>query len=220
MRIGQISLALAALLCIVVMSCHSKSPESSSIQEKMIDDQSNIHSKHSSTIKANSPSWNALCSVEGMAFKVRFRSQTGDVTNDDMTSTAEWPDGTVVSIPLKLGWFVPKDEIASDIPNVCKGIIGHALPRHQVLLWISRNDRPNGDRLAMLLLDTSAKRILDVQNDVGEIAEPYMIVSRSQGCSILIVQDWRQSTSGGEFGVPEWVDVSVRDNRIVCNLAK
>jgi hypothetical protein len=112
MRIGQISLALAALLCIVVMSCHSKSPESSSIQEKMIDDQSNIHSKHSSTIKANSPSWNALCSVEGMAFKVRFRSQTGDVTNDDMTSTAEWPDGTVVSIPLKLGWFVPKDEIA------------------------------------------------------------------------------------------------------------
>jgi hypothetical protein len=120
----------------------------------------------------------------------------------------------VDSISLKLGWFVPKDEIASDIPNVCKGIIGHAQPNHQVLLWISRNDRPNGDRLAMILLDASAKRILDIQNDVGEIAEPYMIVSRSQGCSILILQDWRQSANGGEFGVPEWMDVIVRNDRI------
>lgn len=64
----------------------------------------------------------------------------------------------------------------------------------------------------MLLIDTSAKQILDIQNDVGEIAEPYMIVSRPQGCSILMVQDWRQNTSGGEFGVPGWMDVIVRND--------
>jgi len=214
MKIPLGGFALATLLCIVTASCHSKGSGDSNSGENKSAEQTSIQSKHSSTIKEESPSWNAPCSVEGTAFKIIFRSQTGDITNDDMATTVEWPDGTVSSIPLKPGWFVPKDEIASDIPNVCKGIIGHTLPRHQVLLWISRNDRPNGDRLAMLLLDTSAKRIRDVQNDIGEIAEPYMIVSRPQGCSILIVQDWRQSISGDEFGVPEWMDIIVRNDRI------
>jgi hypothetical protein len=220
MRIGQNSLVLTALLCIVVMSCHSKSPESSSVQGKSAANQSNIQSKHSSITKEDSPSWNALCSVEGSEFKIRFRSQTGDLTNDDMVTTVEWQDGTFATIPLKPGWFVPKDEIASDIPNVCRGIIGHALPHYQVLLWVSRNDRPNPDRLAMLLLNTSTKQILDIQNDVGEIAEPYMIVSRPQGCSILILQDWRQSTNGGEFGVPEWMQINIRNNRIFFSFSK
>ncbi len=214
------SLALAASLCIVVISCHSKETASSTTQEQSATDQSSIQSKRSSTAKEDSPSWNVLCSVEGSEFKIGFRSQTGDATNDDMATTVEWSDGTVAPIHLKPGWFKPDVEITSDIPNVCKGIVGHALPNHQVLLWVTRNDRPNPDKLALLLLDTTAKRVLDIRHDVGAFAEPRMIVSRPQGCSILILQDWRQSTNGGEFGIPEWMHISVRSDRISCTLAK
>lgn len=113
------------------------------------------------------PNWEAICSAPQAEFSVEFSSQSGAVTEDDMTVAIRWPDGSHTPIPAKPAWFTQARNVISDTGNLCTTIVGHRLPGRRVLLWFLRNDRPNYDQLQLTLLDVNRKRVLDIQNDIG-----------------------------------------------------
>jgi hypothetical protein len=209
---------IVAVMALNVWTCRTKDqqkPSASNSIHKTSDGEKSTKSHVSlAGPQKEEPTWEATCSTEGITFKIIFRSPSEDVTSDDMTTAIHWSDGKATPIPLKPGWFMPDVEITSDIQNKCKRIFGNELPNGRVLLWIVRNDRPNADKIALILLDISAKKILDIQDEVGELANNPIIVRREIGSSILLSRDSRQSNEGGEFGIPEWMDVIVVHDRI------
>jgi len=113
------------------------------------------------------PAWKARCSVEGGPATIVFTSIGGDATEDDMQAVASWPDGSSINLGLKPGLF-PQSNGFTSSDGGCEGI-GVTVPRQdQMLLWIERDDRPSGSRLALVLLDTRQHRVLDVVNDAGK----------------------------------------------------
>lgn len=110
--------------------------------------------------------WKANCSVPGGPTSIAFVSASGDATEDDMQVVASWPDGSSTHLGLKPGLF-PQSKAMAGAGGGCEGI-GVTLPRQdQMLLWIERDERPARPRMALVLLDTRARRVLDVVDDAG-----------------------------------------------------
>jgi hypothetical protein len=196
-----ISLAITPLMAVI--GCYDKKPEAQAMPNP-------------AESREYESAWKAECSIENSTFKISFRSPTEDVTNDDMTAVIHWQDGTNTPIQLTPGWFMPDLKMTSDIPNTCKRIVGHNLADHRVLLWLARNGRPNNDQLVLVLLDISNKKVLDIQNNIGEIDPTLLLVKHSTDRSILLDRYWSQDpTNGGEFGVPEWMNVLIKNDRII-----
>ncbi|MHA6203726.1 hypothetical protein ACXU4B_04780 [Dyella soli] len=111
-------------------------------------------------------SWKSTCSVPGGPSSIAFTSAGGDATEDDMQVVASWPDGSTTHLGLTPGLFPQSSGFAGGSGG-CEGI-GVTLPRQdQMLLWIERDERPARSRMALVLLDTSQRRVLDVVNDAG-----------------------------------------------------
>jgi hypothetical protein len=86
-----------------------------------------------------------------------------------------------------------------------------------LLLWFLRNNRPTYDQVQLVLLDVNARKILDIHRDIGETPDNLTIVRRTDGFSVSLFKEWRKdSNNGGEFGVSEWADIAVEQNRIVA----
>ncbi|WP_445145234.1 hypothetical protein [Dyella sp. Tek66A03] len=113
------------------------------------------------------PAWKSTCSVQGGPTTIAFTSAGGDATDDDMQVVASWPDGSSINLGLKPGLF-PQSKGFTSPDGGCEGI-GVTVPgQDQMLLWVERDDRPLGPRLALVLLDTRQHRVLDVVNDAGK----------------------------------------------------
>jgi hypothetical protein len=163
------------------------------------------------------PKWSAVCSLPEAVLTVEFNSPSRDVTEDDMTATVRWSDGSSAPIPAKPGWFTEAANVTSEAENVCTTIVGTALPDKRLLLWFLRNDRPNGDQLQLALLSVADKHVLDTKADIGEIASDPTIIKRGSGFSALLFKEWRQNgPGGGEFGVAEWKDIRVENDHIIA----
>lgn len=110
--------------------------------------------------------WKANCSVAGGPASIAFVSTGGDATEDDMQVVASWPDGSSTHLGLKPGLF-PQSKAIAGAGGGCEGI-GVTVPRQdQMLLWIERDERPARPRMALVLLDTRERRVLDVVDDAG-----------------------------------------------------
>ena len=163
------------------------------------------------------PKWEAICSVTQAGFSVEFSSQSGDVTEDDMIVAIRWPDGSRTPIPAKPAWFMEARNVISDSKNLCTTIVGYGLPGRRVLLWFLRNDRPSYNQLQLALLDINGRHILDMQKDIGEVANDLTIVRRTNGFSVQLFKEWRQdSSTGGEIGVPDWKDIIIKEDHIIA----
>ena len=163
------------------------------------------------------PKWSAVCSLPEAALKVEFNSPSGDVTEDDMTVTVRWSDGSGTPIPAEPGWFTEAVKVTWEAENACTTIVGNALPAKRLLIWFFRNDRPNGDQLQLALLSVADKRVLDTKADVGEIPIDPIIIKRGSGFSVQLFKEWRQNgPGGGEFGVPEWKDIIIKEDHIIA----
>ena len=163
------------------------------------------------------PKWSAVCSLPEAVLTVEFNSPSGDVTEDDMTATVRWSDGSSTLIPAKPGWFTEAVNVTWEAENVCTRIVGNALPDKRLLLWFLRNNRPNGDQLQLALLSVADKRVLDTKADIGEIASDPIIIKRGSGFSALLFKERRQNgPGGGEFGVPEWKDIIIKEDHIIA----
>jgi hypothetical protein len=163
------------------------------------------------------PKWSAVCSLPEAVLTVEFNSPSRDVTEDDMTATVRWSDGSSTPIPAKPGWFTDDVNVTSEAENVCATIVGTALPGKRLLLWFFRDNRPNGDQLQLALLSVADKHVLDTKADIGEIASDPTIIKRGSGFSALLFKEWRQNgPGGGEFGVAEWKDIRVENDHIIA----
>lgn len=163
------------------------------------------------------PKWSAACSLPEAALTVEFNSPSGDVTEDDMTVTVRWSDGSSTPIPAAPGWFTEAMNVTWEAENVCTGIVGNALPGKRLLLWFFRNDRPDRDQLQLALLSVADKRVLDIKADIGEIAIDPIMINRGSGFSVQLLKESRQNgPGGGEFGVPEWKDIIIKEDHIIA----
>src|SRR5215475_2092628 len=163
------------------------------------------------------PKWSAVCSLPEAALTVEFNSPSGDVTEDDMTATVRWSDGSSTPIPVKPGWFTEAVDVTWEAENVCTRIVGNALPGKRLLLWFFRNDRPFRDQLQLALLSVADKRVLDTKADIGQIAFNPIMINRGSGFSVQLNKGSRQNGSGGgEFGVPEWKDIIIKEDHIIA----
>lgn len=211
------SIVLASLLAFV--ACPSKQNATKELRRPSLEGKGQAMRTSSplSNQKAQTePRWDAVCSFPQATFRVEFNSASGDVTEDDMTVAIRWSDDTTTPIAVKPAWFMPGVNLVSDTKNACTKIVGYVLPDKRVLLWFLRNDRPNYDQLQLLLLDINTRRVLDMQNDIGEVANNLTIVTRTAGFSVLLFKEWRLSPGDGEFGVPEWQDIVIEDGRVIA----
>jgi hypothetical protein len=111
--------------------------------------------------------WKANCSVPGGPTSIAFVSASGDATEDDMQVVASWPDGSSTHFGLKPGLF-PQSEGIAGAGGGCEGM-GVTVPRQgQMLFWIERDERPARPRMALVLLDTKERHVLDVVDDAGK----------------------------------------------------
>ena len=163
------------------------------------------------------PKWSAACSLPEAALTVEFNSPSGDVTEDDMTVTVRWSDGSSTPIPAAPGWFTEAVDVTWEAENVCTRIVGNALPGKRLLLWFFRNDRPFRDQLQLALLSVADKRVLDTKADIGQIAFNPIMINRGSGFSVQLNKGSRQNgPGGGEFGVPEWKDIIIKEDHIIA----
>ena len=101
------------------------------------------------------PNWKTSCSCEGTVFDLSFTSQSGDLTEDDMTVKFISSRSTEFTIPIEQSLY-SKRSIASLEKNICEDIGGFKLKKDRVLLWLSRNNRPCWDQLSLILIDLKA----------------------------------------------------------------
>jgi hypothetical protein len=173
---------------------------------------------------AASPRWTAVCDSEQHHFALHFKSPSGDVEEDDMRVTFTWDHNNPIRLPIKPAWFEPGGYL-SDAKSLCKDVGGFAMGPQRVLILIRKDGRPSFDRIAAILVDENTGRVISTINDVGEIylantgpdSMETVLVTANSGYRILLIRDWRiDRNDGGEFGVPAWKRLTVKNNTLAA----
>jgi hypothetical protein len=135
-----------------------------------------------------------------------------------MAVSVLWSDGQASAVRIDPAWFKPI-EIISNARSFCTGIAAFGLPRGRALLWLVWDHRPQGEHVAVLLIDLRQRIVVDVMQDLGESrwSKP-MILRRGSGFEVWMNRDHFWSPNdGGEFNAPDWMSVTIEGDRIVAN---
>lgn len=163
-----------------------------------------------------SSGWEAQCSIAEGPSRIVFRSKSGDVTEDDMSAVAVWPDGTKVELPIAPAWFVQRRPMTPE-EKPCNGVHASLLASGKILLWIAHDGRPGWDRLTLVLLDSN-RRVLDVKNDAGMLSNEFMILPKENAFDVLMLEDQSVLDRGdGEFYPPVFKRIRIRNNKVVVS---
>jgi hypothetical protein len=114
-----------------------------------------------------------ICSFHGGTIRLSLVSPTGCFAEDDMTlvfekagktATVRWPG----QYPTSWWMLDPVDPKQSKwkIGAICKRADAMAVDHERVLFFVSKNGRPNADRLVAVLYDVREAKVLDFA-DVG-----------------------------------------------------
>ena len=170
--------------------------------------------------------WKATCDCEGVVFNLLFSSQSGDPTDDDMIVKFLSAGGIEFNIPIKQALYSQRS-VVSDIKNICDKIGGFDLKNKQILLWLSRNDRPHWDQLTLILIDLNKYRVLDVKEDIGPIKDvdgnqKMTIRKKDDGYEIRLEREWLKNTGtdSAENSIEDWMYIQIVNNKIMSRWSR
>jgi len=171
------------------------------------------------------PEWEASCKCNGYAFKLNFSSLSGDPTEDDMTVKFISSQGNKI-IPVQKALY-SKRSVVSDVNNICNDIGGFKLNDNKVLLWLSRNNRPDWDELSLVLIDLNNQKVLDIKEDIGPIKDvggnqKLAIRKKGNGYEVRLQRDWLKNTGtdSAENSIEDWMYIQVINDKIMNKWSK
>ena len=121
-------------------------------------------------------------------------------------------------ISIEPAWFM-SFEPPSNITNYCNGVGGYLADANHLLLLITHNGRPNYPHFSLVLLDANSAKVLDIINDFGEIPYKTQVEGVTTGLKVKLTARWT-SDSGGEYPVPAWQEVIIKDQRLIARWSK
>jgi hypothetical protein len=172
------------------------------------------------------PAWEASCKCDGYAFKLNFSSLSGDPTEDDMIVKYISSKGNKMIIPVQKALY-SRRSVVSDVDNICNDIGGFKLNDNKVLLWLSRNNRPDWDELSLVLIDLKNQKVLDIKEDIGPIKDAggnqkLAIRKKGNGYEVRLERGWLKNTEtdSAENSIEDWMYIQVINNKITNNWSK
>jgi len=166
------------------------------------------------------PKWKSSCNCDGVAFNVSFSSSSGDPTEDDMIVSLISSNGKKIQIPVQQALY-SKCSVVSDVKNLCDNVGGFKIKDVRVLLWFSRNNRPQWDQLSLVLIDQKKLKIIDIKEDIGPIkdaggTQKMAIRKKNNGYEIRLERDWLKNTrtDSAENSIEDWMYIQVINDKI------
>jgi hypothetical protein len=166
------------------------------------------------------PKWKASCNCNGVTFDLSFSSLSGDPNEDDMIISLIPSDGKKIQIPVQQALY-SKRSVVSDEKNICDNIVGFKIRDDRILLWLSRNDRPQWDQLSLVLIDPRKLKVIDVKEDVGPIKDAcgtqrMAIRKKNNGYEIRLERDWLKNTGtdSADNSIEDWMYIQVINDKI------
>jgi hypothetical protein len=179
-----------------------------------------------------SPDWRAACELSGKKFGFSFQSPSGDASEDDMRVSMTTLAGKTVALPLKPALYVRRGALSS-ARDLCQlnntpppdGLTAASVAtfdagQGRVLMWLSRDNRPQFDTLVLALVDAGSGRLLDSLDTGLQIKDStgfqQLTIRPLRGLAwqIRLVTEVLPYSDSAESYIEGWVGVSLDHNRI------
>ncbi|MES2300308.1 MAG: hypothetical protein V4582_24955 [Pseudomonadota bacterium] len=158
--------------------------------------------------------WEASCDLPAHKLDMAFHSKSGDPTDDDMSVTLAWDGKKGATLPLKPALFVAMGSL-SDAKMACPLLNVFQFPSGNILLLLTRDDRPSEDRIAAILLDGHTGSTIDVLDDLGEYSGVLNVLRDGAGFRALMNRRWLVDATGREFAAVDWLVIKEGNGRII-----
>ena len=160
------------------------------------------------------PQWQATCQIPGHTFRISFKSQGGDPTEDDMVASIQWDAGPATSLSLQPALFVA-GRLDAKVSTQCDNITSVLLQSGNLLVLLRRDDRPSEDRLLAVLVEGETGKPLDVIPDIGIEGKGANLMENRLGLRIRASRKWRQISPQQEpIPLEEWVNVKEGNGKL------
>lgn len=179
-----------------------------------------------------SPDWHAVCELSGRTFGFSFQSPSGDAAEDDMRVSMTTLTGKTVALPLKPALYVRRG-VVSSVPDLCQlndmpppggltaaGVATFDVGHGRVLMWLSRDNRPQFDTLVLALVDAGSGRLLDTVDTGLQIKDSTGFQQlairplRGAGWQVRLVTEVLPYSDSAESYIEAWVSVRLDHDRI------
>jgi len=172
------------------------------------------------------PSWKENCTINDKKFSLRFHSLSKDSTEDDMKLYLQTTLGTTTTVPIDAALYV-QYRVATDEKKLCEtidenssgGINVISVGGGLVMAFIMKDQRPDFDELALIVLDPATGLLYDVNSKVGKIISEELVVLRhKEGWIVRVAREYigdRVILDG--YYVDDWMYVEVKNRKIVTS---
>jgi hypothetical protein len=164
-------------------------------------------------------SWRANCRSPHDAFDVSISSASGDAYEDDMAIVLSVSSKGSLRIPLSPAMYQPRSSL-QNVENLCDNIAAVDVGTDRALIFLSRSNRPDVDRLDVVLVDIRRLLILDTKPDVASIKtnDPVFVLRRiaTESFDVRLIKELIAG-SGCDCEAQEiedWMRISVRGDKI------
>jgi hypothetical protein len=134
--------------------------------------------------------------------------------------------GNKMIIPVRKALY-SRRSVVSDVDGICNDIGGFKLNDNKVLLWLSRNNRPDWDELSLVLIDLKNQKVLDIKEDIGPIKnvgenQKLSIRKKGNGYEVRLQRDWLKNTGtdSAENSIEDWMYIQIIKDKIMNKWSK
>jgi hypothetical protein len=165
--------------------------------------------------------WSVVCKNGHNIFTIHFDSPSGDVTNDDMKVSIESSSRDKIQVPLKPAWFHERASVTqASEQSVCNGIGAFPTKDGTLLIFLSRDNRPSWEQLALVLYDPGSNRVLDHVDNAGDLKSAdentgFFVLKTPDGFKTRLIRETIAGTSDGPEGdIEDWKFIHVRKGKL------
>jgi hypothetical protein len=136
-----------------------------------------------------------------------------------MTIVLNVSDKGMLRIPLSPAMYQPRSTLRN-VENLCDNIAAVDVGKDRALVFLSRSNRPDVDRLDVVLVDLRRLVILDTKRDMASIktTDPVFVMRRiaTESLDVRLIKELI-ANSGCDCeaqAIEDWMRISVRGDRI------
>jgi hypothetical protein len=170
--------------------------------------------------------WAAQCTHGGKPFQLSFKSQSGDVFEDDMQVFIVTTKGGTRKLPFKPALYVSSQAVTS-IQNSCSlnssvngaGVFAYSVTKTSVLFFISQDYRPTLNRLVLALINVETGELLhllETGREIKSVDGVLFLKDENKKRYVRLVNEHLKNTGTDsiENYIESWVEITVIANKI------
>lgn len=174
--------------------------------------------------KADTCEFVLRCEHFGQSFGVRFKSTSGDCTENDMEVSFLRGDSQK-ALDLAKDWYLFTENISTTQKSVCRDEKGksefsaYAFDRKHIFLFVKSSGRPGYDPINVVVLDTEKGELSDVKR-IGSSKNQYLaLLKTKRGFKTRIIRDSLSLVKNVNCDcdaafVEDWMEVSFSKGKV------